>query len=321
MRSILAATLLNLSCGALADDGPYSRVSILAHRGVAQQYDRTGLDRTTCTAARMTPSPHGFLENTIESMAAAFRLGATVVELDIHPTTDGEFVVFHDWTVDCRTNGQGVTREQTLAYLKSLDIGHGYTADGGRTFPFRGKFVGAMPTWAEVMDAFPRSRFLVNIKSNDPREGRRVVEYARARGYDTERIAFYGGDRPIEEIRRAWPQVRTLSRAQLKDCLIPYLAMGWSGHVPDACHNAIVYVPVNYASLLWGWPARFVERLAAAGSEVYVIGPFGGDEKAGTTGIDTMEQLSAVPTDFTGGIVTDRIDVMGPALKRGTPAR
>ena len=319
-KTIAAAFLLAVTSGALAGDGPYSRASILAHRGVAQQYDRSGLDRTTCTAERMTPPRHGFLENTIESMAAAFRLGANVVEFDIHPTTDGEFVVFHDWTVDCRTNGKGVTRQQTLAYLKSLDIGHGYTADGGQTFPFRGKFFGAMPTWAEVMEAFPHSRFLVNIKSNDPREGRAAVEYARKRGYGTERIAFYGADRPMDEIRRAWPEMRTLSRGRLKDCLLTYIATGWSGYVPDACHNAIVYVPINYATLLWGWPARFVERLAAVGSEVYVVGPFG-EQTIGTTGIDTMEQLSALPPDFNGGIVTDRIDVLGPALDRGALPR
>jgi len=55
------------------------------------------------------------LENTLDSMAAAFELGADVVELDIHPTTDGQFAVFHDWTIDCRTNGKGVTRKQSMA--------------------------------------------------------------------------------------------------------------------------------------------------------------------------------------------------------------
>ena len=48
-------------------------------------------------------------------MEAAFGAGADIVEFDVHPTTDGAFVVFHDWTVDCRTNGNGVTRSHTLA--------------------------------------------------------------------------------------------------------------------------------------------------------------------------------------------------------------
>jgi glycerophosphoryl diester phosphodiesterase len=85
---------------------------------------------------------------------------------------------FTIWTVDCRTNGTGVTRRQTLVYLKSLDIGHGYTADGGKTFPFRGKGIGLMPTLREVLAAFPDRRFLINIKSDDPEEGRRACPHA-----------------------------------------------------------------------------------------------------------------------------------------------
>ena len=59
-----------------------------------------------------------FLENTLPSMRAAFEAGADIVEFDIHPTTDGHFAVFHDWTVDCRTEGRGVTREHTLAAVE-----------------------------------------------------------------------------------------------------------------------------------------------------------------------------------------------------------
>jgi len=105
---------------------------LLAHRGIAQRFDERELKNDTCTAARMLPSSHEYLENTISSMRAGFAAGADIVELDVHPTTDGEFAVFHDWTLDCRTDGQGVTREHSMAYLKKLDIGHGYTADGGK---------------------------------------------------------------------------------------------------------------------------------------------------------------------------------------------
>ncbi len=60
----------------------------------------------------MLPPTHGYLENTIASMQASFEAGADIVELDVHPTTDGRFAVFHDWTLDCRTDGHGVTRER-----------------------------------------------------------------------------------------------------------------------------------------------------------------------------------------------------------------
>jgi glycerophosphoryl diester phosphodiesterase len=92
---------------------------LLAHRGLAQTYDVAGVESDTCTATRIHPPEHSFLENTLPSMRAAFAAGADIVESDVHPTTDGHFAVFHDWTVDCRTEGRGVTREHTLAQLKT----------------------------------------------------------------------------------------------------------------------------------------------------------------------------------------------------------
>ena len=306
--------MIAVAASVAADNGPYSRTTFLAHRGIHQEFHREGLDGTTCTAERIHPPTHEFLENTVASIQAAFSYGANVVEIDIHPTKDGEFVVFHDWGLDCRTNGTGVTREQTLAYLKSLDIGHGYTADGGMTFPFRGRFVGAMPTWGEVIAAFPKQRFLVNIKSNDESEGRAAVAYARKHGLSADYLSFYGGDRPMEAIRKEWPGMRTLSRQRLKSCLLRYLAGGWTGYVPDACHDSIVFVPVNYAGLAWGWPERFLERMAAVNAEVFVIGPYGAGSRY-TTGIDTLELLGQLPTDFAGGVMTDRIEIVGKALR------
>lgn len=40
-------------------------------------------------------------------MQAAFDHGADVVEFDVHRTADDRFAVFHDWTIDCRTEYDG----------------------------------------------------------------------------------------------------------------------------------------------------------------------------------------------------------------------
>ncbi len=69
-------------------------------------------------------------------MEAAFADGADFVGVDLHVTADGQVAVFHDWTLDCRTNGHGLTNDQRLAALKSLDLGFGYTSDRGKTYPF-----------------------------------------------------------------------------------------------------------------------------------------------------------------------------------------
>ena len=310
---VLAAILIFLAVAWLLNASWWAsytaKTTILAHRGLHQNYSREDLESDTCTANRIHAPEHAYLENTLDSMAKAFELGADVVEFDIHPTTDGQFAVFHDWTLDCRTNGKGVTRDQPMTYLKTLDIGYGYTADGGKTFPFRGKFVGAMPTLDEVLARFPDKRFLINIKSRDLDEGRKLA--ARLKQLPAAQQALlmsYGGDAPEDALAREMPQMRTMGRKRLTDCLLNYLSYGWAGVVPSACHKTLILIPANYAPLLWGWSNRFVERMHSVGSEVFLRGPYGGGTLP--AGIDTVEQLDAVPKDFPGGIWTDRIDLV-----------
>lgn len=288
---------------------------LLAHRGLAQTYHREGLTNDTCTATRIFPPAHGYLENTTASMQAAFDAGADIVEFDIHPTTDGHFAVFHDWTLDCRTEGKGVTREHTLGELKALDVGYGYTADGGKTFPFRGKGVGLMPSLDEVLAAFPGKRFLINIKSNDAGEGEMLGErLARLPEVQRRLVMAYGGERPMRALKRRLPSLRVMSKASLKDCGYRYVAAGSTGYVPQACRHTLLILPVNYAGWIWGWPKRFLERLRAAGTEVFVTGPHGGGD-VGTSGIDDVASYRALPANYDGGIWTNRIDLIGPLVR------
>ena len=284
---------------------------LLAHRGIAQRFDERELKNDTCTAARMLPPAHEYLENTISSMRAGFAAGADIVEFDVHPTTDGEFAVFHDWTLDCRTDGQGVTREHSMAYLKKLDIGHGYTADGGKTFPFRGKAIGLMPTLGEVLEAFPQARLLINVKSRDPSEGEKLATALNKLPAERRaQIVVYGGDEPVEIVRTRLPDVRTISRSTIKSCLLGYIGYGWSGVVPKACRNAMVMLPINVAPWMWGWPDRFLNRMKAANSEVFVLGPYRGGEFS--SGIDTPEQFVRLPQNYSGGIWTNEIEAIAP---------
>lgn len=294
--------------------------TLLAHRGVAQTYPYDGLDSETCTATRIRAPEHDLLENTIPSMRAAFAAGADVVELDIHPTTDGAFAVFHDWTLDCRTDGHGVTREKTIADLKRLDIGYGYTADGGKTFPFRGLGAGLMPSLDEVLAAFPGKRLLINVKSRDAEEGRRLAaRLAKLAPEARALLSVYGDDEPIDVLRAALPDVRTMGRRSLRRCVLSYLAVGWSGYVPDDCRHTMLLVPSNYAWALWGWPGRFMQRMQKVGSEVYLLGPYE-PGRPFTTGIDTAVDVAQLPTGYAGGIWTNRIQVIAP-LVAGRAAR
>ncbi|HYF23543.1 MAG TPA: glycerophosphodiester phosphodiesterase family protein [Caulobacteraceae bacterium] len=300
---------------------PEGGVQLLAHRGMHHTFSREGLTRQSCTASKIHPPTHDFIENTLPSMRKAFELGADMVEVDVHPTTDGEFAVFHDWTIDCRTEGKGVTRRQTMAYLKTLDVGWGYTADGGETFPLRGKGVGLMPTLDEVLRAFPDKRIVVNVKSNDRREGDLLHAYLSARPHARpERLVVNGGWKPSERLKELNPSIRVFTKQQMKRCMQGYLLTGWTGRLPAACRDTVVYVPVEQGWLLWGWPNRFIDRMEKGGSEVWLGGSVDWKVKS-LVSIDDAETARRIPKDFDGVVQTDRIEVVGPVLKPQPQAR
>ncbi|MBC7792472.1 MAG: glycerophosphodiester phosphodiesterase, partial [Clostridia bacterium] len=104
-------------------------------------------------------------ENTLEAFELGVLQGANVLELDVHMTRDGEIVVMHDATVDRTTNGTGEVRAMTYAQIQQLDAGYHFVDRSGRTF-FRDRDV-TVPTLAEVLQAFPRVGFNIEIKQAD----------------------------------------------------------------------------------------------------------------------------------------------------------
>ncbi|MEF2965902.1 glycerophosphodiester phosphodiesterase family protein [Paenibacillus sp. M1] len=282
---------------------------LLAHRGLAQTFPMEGIENDTCTAQRIYKPEHPYLENTIPSMEAAFAAGADMVEFDVKPTKDGQFAVFHDWTLDCRTEAQGTTKDYTMAELKLLDIGYGYTADGGATFPFRGKGVNMMPSLMEVLNNFPDRSFLIHIKSNDAEEGVQLAQYFTDMPADKLRqYTVYGGDEPIAALKEQLPDMKAMSKASLKTCLISYEASGWTGYVPAACRNTELHIPEKIAPWIWGWPEKFVARMERVGTRVIVVG---GDGSDFSSGFDSLEDVERLPDSYSGWIWTNRVDRIG----------
>jgi glycerophosphoryl diester phosphodiesterase len=288
-----------------------ARPTLLAHRGVHQDYSHDGVSNDTCTATRILPPHSDYIENTLPAIAEAFQEGADVVDFDIHPTSDGGWAVFHDWALDCRTNGHGVTRDQTLAYLQSLDVGYGYTADGGKTYPLRGKGIGLMPSLEEVLTRFANRPFILHIKSNDAKEGEALGRTLLTMPRDEwQRLAVTGGDRPIQALRRTLPEIQTMSPKSIKACFVRYIALGVVGYVPVSCRNSVLFVPVNLGPWLWGWPDRFLWRMHAAGTSVFAVDDY---KATGANGLNDGADLKKLPKGYSGGIWTDQIDAVSSA--------
>jgi glycerophosphoryl diester phosphodiesterase len=287
---------------------PKGQLRLVAHRGIAQQYDHEGVKRDDCTATRIAVPEHNYIENSIRSMVDAAGLGADMIELDVHPTRDGRMVVFHDWTLDCRTDGHGPIRDRTLAELKRLDIGYGYTADGGKTFPLRGRGVGMMPTVEEVLTAMPGMPLMFNFKSKDPREADMLAAILRRAGTPADsHHGFHGHERVIKRMREIAPKSWAWSKDSARVCTTAYLKWGWIGHVPEACRNNTVIVPLNYRWAYWGWPNRFLDRMAKVDARVILMG----DD---LDGLSDPADLGRVPRDYRGYLWIEDIYTIGRAL-------
>lgn len=285
---------------------------LLAHRGMSQTFPMEEITAQTNTAAIIFEPDHPYLENTIPSIKEAFRLGADMVEFDIQLTKDGIFAVFHDAVLEYRTNGTGHVSEYEMDDLKKLDIGYGYTADNGKSHPFRGKGIGLMPSLDEVFTEFQDNSFLIHIKRNDAREGEALARYLKNLPETRlDKLAVYGGDKPVAVLKQEIRGLRVMSRATLKKAVTDYMLLGWAGIMPESMKNTVIIIPLRYARFLWGWPHCFTRRIKNAGSLFILVSGKG----KWSEGFDSEEDLTRLSSRYKGGIWTNRIDRIGPILK------
>jgi glycerophosphoryl diester phosphodiesterase len=86
------------------------------------------------------------------------------------------------------------------------------------------------------------------------------------------------------------------------------MAYGWIGIAPASCRNSSLFIPINIAPWLWGWPDKFMTRMTAAGSSVVAMGPYPAREIS--PGLDTRELLGRLPSGYSGGIWTNELDLV-----------
>ncbi len=163
MRLLLTALLtLAVAAPAQATDWTQLRVLNIAHQG--------GEDEA--------PS------NTMYAYERSLRIGADMLELDVHTDADGVLVAMHDATVDRTTNGTGRVYDMTLEELQKLDAGHNLVPGEGTEsgldagqYPYRGVRLGKkkpppgftpddfrIPTLDQVMRRYPNVPINIEIK-------------------------------------------------------------------------------------------------------------------------------------------------------------
>ena len=306
---IVTLSLINASWLAGRPEG---RLTLIAHRGSGQPIAADA--PADCNAGHVRPGQHGnLIENSAGAMTKAMTDGAQGLMLDVRATLDNEAVIFRDARLECRTNGTGAVAERDLAYLRTLDIGYGYSQDGGRTFPLRGLAIGAMPTVHDVLRSYRRATLIFDLA--DARAADATVTAFRRAGVEIGPAHGFAGPPGARARLRQLTQAGFLLDNQASEaCLAPYYRTGWLGIVSEACRGTTLILSRHGGWTLWGWPYRFLARMSAAGARFFIAGDgTNGDRWVGLT---EPEQLGEVPHDYAGLLLVEDMENVGRALVR-----
>jgi glycerophosphoryl diester phosphodiesterase len=169
--------------------------------------------------------------NTMAAFTHAVEIGADVLEMDIHSTSDGVLVVIHDATIDRTTDGTGSVSAMTFSELQTYDAAyHWPTLDDeeGTPYdghPYRGTGI-TIPSLEEVLRAFPDKLMNIEIKQRSPAITQALCDLLRATNMaDKALIASFDGA-TLRDFRARCPEVAT-SAAQ--DELTPFVVLAQGG--------------------------------------------------------------------------------------------
>jgi len=213
------------------------------------------------------------------AFAAAIGIGATHVETDVHASRDGVAVISHDPELDRVAGIAGRVDSLSMSALRAVDLGHGQ----------------GFASLADALDAFPETRFNIDIKSADAVAGT-VAAVRDAKAVDRVLVTSFSERRRSAAVRRLPGVASSASSGMFAAALVA----GRSGATPllrrilrgvDA-----VQVPESYSGVSIV-TAGMVERLHSAKVEVHVWT---------VNDAPAMHRLLDLGVD---GIVTDRADI------------
>jgi glycerophosphoryl diester phosphodiesterase len=290
---LLGVTNAYILAPALQQEG-----EIVAYRGGGSEVNYKQLSETGCTASSLKESGINTVENTLEAVAISVDADADIIHLNVHRTADDELVVFHDWTLDCATDGAGELHKASFSQLKNIDAGYGYTFDDGTTFPFRGKGF-RISKLEQFYQLYPDYDFWLNLKNQDAHSYDVLYSFLAQQNSKTIIVTSPQG---MQWFKNKDSSIALMSVESVKKCAIDYLLMGWAGMVPDSCKNTILLIPPSKTKYFWGYPQRFAASLQKHGSKVYLW------HKHGTLDIDQAEVIASGI-----GVVTGNTHFIGTA--------
>ncbi|WP_425558343.1 glycerophosphodiester phosphodiesterase [Cryptosporangium japonicum] len=221
------------------------------------------------------------LENTMTAFARAVDAGYRYVETDVHATSDGALVAFHDRTLDRVTDRTGRIGALPLREVRAARIGG----------------TERVPLFDELLDTWPSLRINIDVKA-DAAVAPLAAAIARHGASDRVCIGSFS-DRRLTRFRRECPSVATsLGPRDVARLRVASLTGRRPRFAPGVC---AAQVPIRHRGVRVV-DARFVAAAHRLGLQVHV---WTVDEEP------TMLRLLDLGVD---GIMTDRIDVLRDVL-------
>jgi glycerophosphoryl diester phosphodiesterase len=186
-------------------------------------------------------------ENSWRAFEHAIGLGYSYLETDVHATSDGVLVAFHDRTLDRLTDRTG--------RIAQLPYGEVSRARIGGTDP--------IPLLEELLGAWPEARFNIDVK-DEPAVRPLVEVLKRAAAWDRVCITSFSGRR-LGAVRRALPRPVCMATAPLG---VAALRLGAPNGVLAARLRRMAVrctqIPIRVAT------ESYLRRAHAAGLQVHV---------------------------------------------------
>ena len=224
------------------------------------------------------------LENTLVAFRHAVELGYTYLETDVHVTSDGVLLAFHDTVLDRVTDRTGSIAETTYAEVQRALIG------GSEP----------VPTLAELFDAFPLARFNIDLKSEGAVEALATFIEER-RAWDRVLVGSFSGRRMGRFRRRTRGRVAT-SAHPLEVVAFVLSPSARLARLLTRGGPVALQVPHRRGRLVVVSPG-LVRRAHAAGVQVHVWT------------IDDPIEMNALLDRGVDGIMTDRTDILRDVLR------
>lgn len=217
--------------------------------------------------------------------------GADHLETDLHLTSDGHIVCFHDDTVDRTTDGSGPVGSFSLAGLRRLDAGYNHRRRG--EYPFRGRGL-RVPTLGEVLATFPSIGVVVDLKQDDL-EDPLVDLLHRMEAWNRVIVGSFS-DRRLELVRER-SNGKALTSGGPATARMWWLASRLNRSGPSRCSVLQLPVSMNGVRLV---DRRLVDAAHADGTAVHVwtVNDVAEIERMWWLGVDA--------------VITDRVDLAVP---------